>query len=190
MKKLIALALTSLCLTFTTCAFDHKCSMKTPVVRVIEETEAADETEIIEEEPDIVEETEPVTEAIETEPEIFEEELLSQEEIELIVLVTMAEAEGEPVEGKRLVIDVILNRMDHDRFPDTVHDVVYQRNQFTSMSNGRVDRCRVTKDIYDLVVEELKNRTNHDVIFFTANEYGIYDAPMFSVANHYFSSYS
>ena len=114
---------------------------------------------------------------------------LTTDEIELIALVTMAEAEGEPEEGKRLVIDTILNRVDHERFPDTVYNVIYQKNQFTSMTNGRVDRCRVTEELCELVREELANRTNYDVIFFTANQYGKYGQPMFSVANHYFSSY-
>lgn len=37
---------------------------------------------------------------------------LTQEEIDLIALCVMAEAEGEPEEGQRLVIDTILNRVD------------------------------------------------------------------------------
>ena len=105
-------------------------------------------------------------------------QLYSDEEIELIALVTMAEAEGESEEGQRLVIDTILNRVDHERFPDTINEVIYQPNQFTSMWNGRVDRCYV-----------IENRTNHEVMFFTAGRYGKYGTPMFQVGNHYFSSY-
>ena len=126
-----------------------------------------------------------VTSYIEEEPELS----LSEEEIELIALVTMAEAEGECEEGKRLVIDTILNRVDHDRFPDTVSEVIYQKSQFTSMWNGRVDKCYVDDDIYNLVVEELQSRTNYDIVFFTAGHYGKYGTPMFSVGNHYFASY-
>lgn len=111
------------------------------------------------------------------------------EDIELIALVTMAEAEGECEEGKRLVIDTILNRVDSVYFPDTVYGVVYQANQFSSMWNGRVDKCFVDDDICQLVEEELQSRTNVDTIFFTAGEYGKYGRPMFQVGNHYFSSY-
>lgn len=128
-------------------------------------------------------------ETIEEPIEEVEEELLSQEEIELIALVTMAEAEGESEYGKRLVIDTILNRVDHDRFPDSVHDVIYQPHQFTSMTNGRVDRCYIREDICQLVREELKSRTNHEVMFFTAGNYGRYGTPMFQEGNHYFASY-
>lgn len=118
-----------------------------------------------------------------------EEITLSDSEIELIALVTMAEAEGECEEGKRLVIDTILNRMDSEYFPDTPHDVIYQPHQFSSMWNGRVDRCEVREDICQLVKEELKSRLNYDVMFFTAGCYGNYGVPMFQIENHYFSSY-
>lgn len=119
-----------------------------------------------------------------------EPELMSQEDINLIALVTMAEAEGESEKGKRLVIDTILNRVDSDLsyFPDTVHDVIYQKNAFTSVWNGRIDKCYVEDDICQLVREELKNRTNNDVMYFRAGGYGNYGTPMFAEGNHYFSS--
>lgn len=107
--------------------------------------------------PIAVEETEEsITEAI---PE------MSRKDVELIALVTMAEAEGECEEGKRLVIDTVLNRVDSEYFPDTVYEVIYQPNQFSSMWNGRVDRCEVREDICELVYEELESRTNYDVVF-------------------------
>ena len=118
-----------------------------------------------------------------------EKTTMSNEEIELIALVTMAEAEGEPEEGKRLVIDTILNRVDHKCFPNTVSDVIYQKDQFTSMWNGRSSRCYVRDDIYQLVIEELESRTNSEVIFFRTTRFSDYGIPMYQVGNHYFSSY-
>ncbi len=120
-----------------------------------------------------------------TEPEW----MLPREDIELIALVTMAEAEGECEEGKRLVIDTILNRVDSEHWPDTVSEVIWQPDQFTSMWNGRVDRCYVSEDICRLVIEELYLRANTDVVFFSAGAYSEYGKPMFQVGNHYFSSY-
>ncbi len=121
--------------------------------------------------------------------ELPETELYSDDEIDLLALVTMAEAEGECELGKRLVIDTVLNRVDSNHFPDTVYDVVYQPNHFSSMWNGRVDRCSVKQDIRDLVLEEIKCRTNNDVIFFNAKKYSKYGSPLFQVGNHCFSSY-
>lgn len=114
---------------------------------------------------------------------------MSDADIDLIALVTMAEAEGECELGKRLVIDTILNRVDHDRFPNTVNDVIYQKNAFSSMWNGRVDRCTVRDDIRELVIEELAYRTNSDCVFFQMNQYSKYGTQLFKVGCHYFSSY-
>ena len=139
----------------------------------------------------IVEKTEPIITVSQEEsiPIATEKMGRSEEDVELIALVTKAEAEGECEEGKRLVIDTILNRVDSEHFPDTVYEVIYQPNQFSSMWNGRVDRCEVREDICDLVYEELESRRNYDVVFFTAGEYSAYGVPMFQVENHYFSKY-
>ena len=114
---------------------------------------------------------------------------MSNYDVYLISLFTMADAEGLFDVVKILVIDTILNRVDSEHFPDTVYEVIYQPNQFSSMWNGRVDRCEVRKDICGLVYEELESRTNYDVVFFTAGEYSAYGVPMFQVGNHYFSRY-
>lgn len=58
----------------------------------------------------------------------------------------VAEAEGEGVWGQALVIQTILNRVDSPDFPNSVYDVIYQENQFTSISNGRYDKVEPNKD--------------------------------------------
>ena len=129
--------------------------------------------------------TEKVVEQVKKETELP----LTDEEIDLIALVTMAEAEGEPELGKRLVIDTVLNRVDGAWWPNTVEKVVYQKHQFTSMWNGRVKRCYVKEDIRQLVIEELRNRTNSEVVFFRTGKYSTYGKPLFKVGHHYFSKY-
>ena len=127
---------------------------------------------------------------VQSETEI-EEPLFTDEEIDLIALITMAEAEGESELGKRLVIDTILNRIDSEvrYFPDTVYEVIYQKNAFEPVWNGRMERCYVSDDIRQLVLEEIETRTNYDVVYFTAGEYNPYGTPLFSEGNHYFSGH-
>lgn len=130
----------------------------------------------------------------EDEPEVYsavdvsEDNFISDEDIELIALVTMAEAEDECEEGKRLVIDTILNRLDSEEFPNTVSEVIFEPYQFPSMTNGRVEHCEVRDDICMLVKEELQSRLNYDCIFFRTDFYSDYGTPLFKVENHYFSS--
>lgn len=130
-----------------------------------------------------------VTDIVITEP-IESEYSLTQEEIDLIARLVMAEAEGESEYGQRLVIDVILNRVDHPAkyMPDTVTEVIYQPSQFSPMWNGRFDRCYVKPELVELVKEELVSRTNYDVIFFRTKHYSQYGTPMFQEGAHYFSS--
>lgn len=120
-------------------------------------------------------------------PEV-EEKVITEDEISLIALVTMAEAEDECEKGKRLVIDTILNRMDSEEFPDTVSEVIFEPYQFPSMTNGRSERCEISEEVYGLVEEELQSRSNYDCIFFRTDYYSEYGSPLFQVGNHYFSS--
>lgn len=148
--------------------------------------------------------SEPVIEEIIDEPvveipeEVVEEDVpatpdnglpFTDEEIDLIALVTMGEAEGEPEEGKRLVIDVILNRIDSTRFADNVEGVIYAKNAFECMWNGRINRCYVRDDIRQLVIEEINSRTNSNIHYFRTKHYHIFGKPVVSVGNHYFSTY-
>ena len=125
-----------------------------------------------------------VIEKQKSEPEIS----MSKNDMKLIAQMTMAEAEGESEYGQRLVIDTILNRVDSSTFPDTVYDVLYQPYQFSSIKDGRFARCHVKKELYELVVEEVHNRTNYDVIFFRTGHYSKYGTPLFKEDSHYFNS--
>lgn len=146
------------------------------------------QTETVIEEP-VIEEIveEPVVEDVPAEPvyEIY----LTEAEIDMVAVVTMAEAEGEPEEGKRLVIDVILNRVESPRFANTVEGVIYAKNAFECMWNGRVNRCYVRDDIRQLVIEEMISRTNSNIHYFRAGHYHNFGKPVVSVGNHYFSTY-
>lgn len=117
------------------------------------------------------------------------EPLATEYEIDLIAVVVMGEAEGESEEGKRLVVDTILNRVDSEYFPDTIEEVIYQKGAYECMWNGRIYDCWSDEEICELVREELESRTNNDVIYFTAGYYGPYGEPLFQVGNHYFASY-
>ena len=156
---------------------------KVEVVEVVEEPEVIEEPEVVVEEVKVKPEVKVVKEEVKAEPVE-----LSLSDVDLIALVVMAEAEGEPEEGKRLVADVILNRVDSGKFPNSVEGVVYQKGQFEAMWNGRVDRCEVRDDIRKIVEEEMASRVNSKVLYFRTNHYHNFGTPELSVGNHYFSS--
>lgn len=55
-------------------------------------------------------------------------------DLESLRLCAWKEARGEGVDGIRAVMHVIVNRVGAPGFAHTLHDVIYGKNQFTSMS--------------------------------------------------------
>lgn len=75
----------------------------------------------------------------------------------LLMKIAMAEAEDEDTEGKALVMRVVLNRVKHKGFPDSIKKVIYQEKQFSPIANGRFDRVEPNKDCkkaLDMIVED------------------------------------
>ena len=58
-------------------------------------------------------------------------------DVELLARVISAEARGEPYSGQVAVGAVILNRVEHPSFPNTIAGVVYQPGAFTCMVDGQ-----------------------------------------------------
>lgn len=71
------------------------------------------------------------------------------EDAYLLAKIAMAEAEGEDVEGKALVILVVLNRVWSDKFPDSIPEVIFQKRQFSPVGNGRFDRVEPNRECYE-----------------------------------------
>jgi len=63
----------------------------------------------------------------------------SSEEIKILASIINAEARGESYRGKVAVGAVIINRVYHPSFPNTIKEVVYQAGQFTPVENGMIN---------------------------------------------------
>ena len=59
--------------------------------------------------------------------------------IELLARVIKGEARGEPYEGQVAVGAVVLNRVDHPSFPNSISGVVYQKGAFTAVDDGQIN---------------------------------------------------
>lgn len=60
--------------------------------------------------------------------------------VDLLARVISAEARGEPYSGQVAVGAVILNRVNHPSFPNTIAGVVYQPGAFTCMVDGQFNQ--------------------------------------------------
>ncbi|MBZ6377640.1 hypothetical protein B5C34_03895 [Pacificimonas flava] len=61
------------------------------------------------------------------------------EEMRCLASAVYNEARGEPLEGQLAVAQVVLNRAEDSRWPDTICGVVYQRYQFSFTFDGKPD---------------------------------------------------
>lgn len=59
-----------------------------------------------------------------------------QQEHKCLTNTIYAEARGEPEEGRRAVLQVILNRKNHKNFPSTICGVIKQPKQFSFLDKG------------------------------------------------------
>lgn len=99
-------------------------------------------------------------------PEAEPEEILSlsiedtsspftEEEIIMLERIVEAEATGEDMKGKILIVNVVMNRMNNDAFPDTVEGVIFQNTkgkyQFSPISDKRFWTVKVTEESKEAV---------------------------------------
>jgi len=78
----------------------------------------------------------------------FQAMKLSVKDYESLEKIVQAEAGGEDEKGKILVAQVILNRVNHNDFSDTVYEVVFEKiggsAQFSPTVDGRYEQVTVT----------------------------------------------
>ncbi|UOQ86486.1 cell wall hydrolase [Gracilibacillus salinarum] len=71
---------------------------------------------------------------------------VSDKEVDLLARLVRAEAQGEPYAGKVAVATVVLNRVDHADFPNTITEVVNETysngaiHAFSPVANGEINK--------------------------------------------------
>lgn len=122
----------------------------------------------------------------ELEEQIAEE--IKEGEIELLAQLIEAEAGNQDMKGKRLVADVVLNRVESDRFPNTINEVIFQESQFSCIEDGNFEKSgwKISEDSFEAARFEYENRLDSYILFFTAGGYNKYCVPMYKHGAHYF----
>ena len=64
----------------------------------------------------------------------------SQSDYNLLARLISAEARGEPYSGQVAVGGVVLNRVEHPSFPDTITGVIYQNGAFSCLNDGQFNQ--------------------------------------------------
>lgn len=138
-NRLIAVSIVSMLLGFMVGHGSCSASAAAPVPAQADALEVEPPPFVIQ----IQSETEPKTnapnalEALEQERETFNlyEHIameMTSEEFRLLGLILAMEAQTEPFDGQKAVVEVIFNRVLSPDFPDTVYDVLSQKGQFAT----------------------------------------------------------
>lgn len=89
----------------------------------------------------------------------------TQQEIDELAELVHLEAGNQDEQGKRYVVSVVLNRIDDPRFNcDTIEDVIFAPNQFSTAK--RLSQANVNDSDYEAVYEEIKDRSDYDIVYF------------------------
>lgn len=123
-------------------------------------------------------------------------ESIGMTEEEFILMSSVVEAESDrsapqdgedTTEGRVMIALTILNRVDDDRFPETVTGVLTQRGQFSTVRNGHAI-CQATEEAILAVVEAyewIESGDAPNVLFFNCRGYN-YGEPYGYIDGNYF----
>lgn len=102
--------------------------------------------------------------------------VLEASELDVLLRIVESEAGSEDEDGRLLVANVILNRVNNDKFPSTVTEVVFQQEngvaQFSPVSNGTIYKVEVSEETYDAVERALNGEDiSQGALFFASRKY-------------------
>ena len=156
--------------------------------QAVQETPAEQNAQAVQETPaeqiaQIVQETQ----AAPASPENRWHITLSPDETELLARIVWLESQGEPVKGQQAVVEVVFNRMRSDVYPDTLYEVLSQKNpvQFCSFKNR--DRAKPTQKEYDSIQQVLDGKTRilrDDTMYFST--FPLTEHVEVKIGGHYF----
>lgn len=116
------------------------------------------------------------------------EKTYTEAELELLANVVTAESLNQGEKGWTLVCDVILNRVNDGDFPDTITEVIYQKNQFSCTFDGGMQRWPTDDKVKETCRKELKDGASYPgVLYYTAGRFSQYGTPLFRYKDHCFS---
>ncbi len=100
----------------------------------------------------------------------------TEEERTMMEYVVQQEVRGASIEHKRIIAYVILNRVKSNAFPDTIAEVLTQKNQFCSIENYYQRNYPPDADTKQAVAEVLSGTTpdlSQNAMFFYAPKWAV-----------------
>ena len=99
---------------------------------------------------------------------------VSQSDMDLLAAIIYCEAGSEPYVGKVAVGNVVMNRVKHPSYPNSISEVIYARGQFSPVRNGSLEKAlkynRADQSCYQAAWEALSGSAPvGDKLYFRRN---------------------
>lgn len=108
-----------------------------------------------------------------------------KQDIYLLVSLAQAEAGNQGPEGIRRVVDVVLNRVESRKFPNTVEDVIFQPGQFMTVHKLKTSQTHSDKALQIVYSEVYGERADTQSLYF--GTFPITHKGLYQLGDHYFS---
>lgn len=111
----------------------------------------------------------------------------TEQEILELQQIALAEAEVQGIGGMAFVMQVVINRVNDDRFPDTIYDVINQPGQFSTVD---IYQLKIPTDNSEKAIDLLEVLNNQGALYFEVNNNSSWQSNnltyLFSCNNHNF----
>lgn len=101
--------------------------------------------------------------------------VLDRENYEILCRIVEAEAGSEDEKGRMLIANVVMNRVESSRFPNTVKGVVFQNDggyfQFSPVANGRYYHVKISEKTKEAVAKVLRGEDESLGALYFVNRY-------------------
>ncbi|MBM7661851.1 N-acetylmuramoyl-L-alanine amidase [Bacillus mesophilus] len=118
--------------------------------------------------------------------------LVSEDEKKLLARLVTAEAKGEPYSGKVAVAEVVLNRVEDEKFPDSIKEVIYEENQFEPVQNNSIQQPADQESVQAVEEALIEEKHELEALYFynpeTASDHWIRERKIIKkIGNHVFA---
>lgn len=96
---------------------------------------------------------------------------ISQKDFELLCRTTFCEAGNQDFETQKMVCLTILNRLKSNKFPDTIHDVVYSENAYEVTTWSDFESREWTEQVESAVLSALEENNHPEDMFYFRTEH-------------------
>lgn len=102
----------------------------------------------------------------------FKMDKYNQDDYNNLVRIVEAEVGDNDVYGKKIVANVVLNRVKSEKFPNNITDVIFQKRQFSPIADGRYYKVKISKTSIEAVNLALLGEDNSEgALYFMDRRY-------------------